>query len=95
MAKKLSDILAGLETGIGKAVRICGLLSLWEKVVDEKIRKNASAVKIANRTLFISTSSPAWAQELSFLKTEIIRKFNEKAGREEIKDIRFRTSADQ
>ncbi len=91
MVEKLADILGGIEHGIGRTVRLCGLLNLWEEIVDERVRRNASALKIRNRTLYISTSSPAWAQELSFLKKEIIQKFNEKAGKEAISDVKFRS----
>jgi predicted nucleic acid-binding Zn ribbon protein len=93
MVEKLADILGGIEHGIGGTVKLCGMLSLWEEVVDERVRRNASAIKIRNRTLYVSTSSPAWAQELSYLKKEIIQKFNEKAGKEAIKDIRFKSGA--
>ena len=54
--------------------------------------QDSKAVKISNRTLYIKTSSPAWAQELSFLKSEIIIKFNQQAGEEAINDIRFSAS---
>jgi len=68
----------------------CQVLSLWPEVIDEGIRKNTEAVKIKNQVLYVSTSSSVWAQELTFLKEEIIKKINEKAGREVIKDIRFK-----
>lgn len=89
MTEKLADVLGGMDTGLGKAIEICGRLSLWEQVVDERVRKNAAAVKIINRTLYVSTATPTWANELSYLKKEIIKKFNEKAGQEVIRDIRF------
>ena len=90
MTKKLSEILEKLQTGPARTLRACKLLSLWSKVVDEKIGKQTEAVKIRNRTLYVSTRSPAWAQELSFLKDKIIKKFNEQAGEEAIQDIKFR-----
>ncbi|MFC1571720.1 DUF721 domain-containing protein [Candidatus Margulisiibacteriota bacterium] len=90
MAKRLADILGELEMGVGKAVELCGFLSIWGDVVDERVGRHAQAVKIRNRTLYVSTSSSTWAHELSFLKKDIIEKFNKKAGREVIGDIRFR-----
>jgi predicted nucleic acid-binding Zn ribbon protein len=92
VAEKLADILGQMDTGIARSVKLCGFLALWDEVVDERVRKNASAVKIRNRTLYISTSSPAWAQELTFLKTEFVAKFNQRAGKEVIRDIRFSAS---
>lgn len=91
MAHKLADILGQMETGVAKSVKLCSYLALWEEVVDKSISKNAAAVKVSNGTLYVTTSSPTWAQELTFLKQDIIEKFNDKAGREVIRDIRFRT----
>jgi predicted nucleic acid-binding Zn ribbon protein len=90
MAKRLAEILEHMEMGEGGSVDICRRLALWREVVDERVGKNAEAIKIRNRTLYVSTSSPVWAQELSFLKKEIIEQFNKKAGREVISDIRFK-----
>ncbi|MFH1684537.1 MAG: DUF721 domain-containing protein [Candidatus Margulisiibacteriota bacterium] len=91
MAKKLGDILDGLETGMGRSIQICSLLSLWEKVVDERVGKHTEAIKIRNGILYVSASSPAWAQELTFLKRDIIKKFNLQAGKEVINDIKFKS----
>ena len=89
MAEKLADILGKINVGVGKSIKICGFLELWDEVVDEKVRKNATAKKIWNRTLYVSTSSSVWANELTFLKRTIIKNFNEIAGETVITDIRF------
>jgi predicted nucleic acid-binding Zn ribbon protein len=89
VVNKLADILGQMETGVAKSVQLCGFLALWDEVVDERVLKNAKAIKISNRTLYVSTSSSTWAHELTFLKRDIIKKFNERAGKEVIRDIRF------
>jgi len=89
MEQKLVDILSSLNT---KAIKACGLLAIWDRVVDERVRKHTEPIKITNRKLYVTTSSSAWAQELTFLKTEIIEKFNSTAGEEAISDIRFSAS---
>ncbi len=94
MAQKLSQILAGIESGMGNTLSTCRLLSLWGKIVDERVRRQTEAVKIRNHVLYVSTSTSAWAQELSFLKREIIKKFNVEAGKEAIRDIRFRAGGE-
>ena len=91
MAKKLAEIFDGMDLGFSKTIELCNLLSLWESVVDEQVGRHTSATKIRNKTLYVSTSSSTWAQELSFLGREIIEKFNEKAGKEVICDIKFRS----
>lgn len=91
MAQQLADILDGMETGLAKSIKICGLLGLWDKVVDERVGKHTEAIKISNRILYVATSSSTWAQELSFLKKNFIEKFNKEAGKEVIKDIKFKS----
>jgi predicted nucleic acid-binding Zn ribbon protein len=91
MTEKLAEILGCMEIGVGKAIQICGLLSLWPDIVDERVGKNTEALKIRNKVLHVATSSPAWAQELTFLKNGFIEKFNQAAGRTVIKDIRFKS----
>ncbi len=92
MAEKLGEIIFNLEGGISSTLRNCQLLSLWAQVVDERVGRNTEPVKIKNRTLFVATVSPVWAQELSFLKREIIAKFNQRAGGKVISDIRFKAA---
>lgn len=87
MTEKLGNILEEVSLPL---IKNCRILSLWPQVVDERVKKNTEAIKIMNRTLYISTSSPVWAQELSFLKREIIKKFNQEAGEEVISDIKFK-----
>jgi predicted nucleic acid-binding Zn ribbon protein len=94
MTQKLSEVLAGIEGGAGNALGACRLLSLWEKVVDERVGKQTEAIKIRNRTLYVSTATPAWAQELSFLKREIVKKFNAEAGKDVIRDIKFKAGGE-
>lgn len=91
MAERLANILEGLVAGVGRTVKICNLLSVWEKVVDQRVGRHTEALKIKNGVLYVLASSPTWAQELTFLKTDIIKKFNSEAGQEAIKDIRFKS----
>ena len=76
MAQKLADVLAKLGGGLGQTLSNCNLVSLWSEVVDDRVGKHTEAVKIKYQTLYVKTSSPTWAQELSFLKPKIITKFN-------------------
>jgi len=92
MARKLADILADFDQGfgLGRTIKVCSLLTLWDKVVDKRVSQHTEPVKIYNRVLFVSVSSPTWAQELTFLKPEIIDRFNQVAGQKTISDIKFK-----
>jgi predicted nucleic acid-binding Zn ribbon protein len=92
LPEKVANIFGRLDDGFVRTVRNCRLVTLWGQVVDEKISKNTEAVKITDRTLYVLTSSPVWAQELSFLKKAIIGRFNDQAGEEAIRDIKFKAS---
>ena len=89
MIKSIAEIIEQDNIKFGGTIKICNLLNLWERVVDERVGKHTEAVKIKNQVLYVSTSSPAWAQELNFLKKKIIKKFNAAASEEVINDIRF------
>lgn len=89
MPQSLAEIIEELGSTSWGAIKNCRLLSLWSKVVDDRVQKNTDPVKIRNKVLYVSTTSSTWAQELSFLKQEIIKKFNQAASEEAIKDIRF------
>lgn len=92
MPQKLKDIFDALNSDLAIAIKNCRRLSLWNRVVDERVQKMTEAVKIRNRILYVSTSSSAWASELTFMKQAFIKKFNLLAGEEAIFDIRFKTA---
>ena len=91
MAEALADILGRLGPATA-AVESCRLAALWVEIVDERVKKHTEAIKVRGRVLYVNASSPACGQELTFLKTAIISKFNERAGAEAIRDIKFKTA---
>ena len=92
MTEKLANILNSLDLGFKKTIENCNLLALWREVVDERVGRQSEAVNISNGTLHVKTLGSTWAQQLTYLKKEIIAKFNQKAGQEVIKDIRFKST---
>ena len=85
MTQLLKDILGDLS-----CARDARVILLWTESVSAEIARHTEPVKIRNRVLYVNTKSPVWAQELGFLKPEIIRKLNEKAGFDAVQDIRFK-----
>ncbi|MDD4178801.1 MAG: DUF721 domain-containing protein [Candidatus Margulisbacteria bacterium] len=90
MPESVKEIFGRLNGGVSATIRNCGLLGIWTEINDDTVKQNTEPIKIQNRVLYVAASSPVWAQELSFLKPQIIKKFNERAGAETINDIRFR-----
>ena len=61
---------------------------LWRRIVGD-IAKNAKPRRLDGDVLFVTTSSSAWAQELTLMQRGILARINENLGGEYIKDIRF------
>lgn len=90
MTEQLKEVLSRIAGDSLPLVRQCGLLSLWSQVVDERVGQHTNPVKISNKVLLVETSNPVWAQELNFLKTALVEKFNKLAGEPAIENIRFK-----
>lgn len=89
MTLLLADILKN--NSFNKGMRDGRVVLLWEESVSAEIARQTEAVKVRNRILHVNTKSPVWAQELNFLKKEIMDRINEKAGYVAVRDIRFKS----
>ena len=76
---------AGLEKGVSQNKA----LHVWKEVVGEKVSQNTVPEKVESGILYIKTSNPTWRQELVFKKSDIIKKLNNKLGKNTIKEIKF------
>ena len=92
MAKKLDK----LSSTLGRMLKARGLqghlseyriFGQWEQTVGAVIARHAQPQGVRGKKLFLSVDSPAWMQQLSLLKPEIIEKVNRSLGRDAIKDI--------
>ncbi|KAF0134912.1 MAG: hypothetical protein FD145_293 [Candidatus Saganbacteria bacterium] len=88
MTELLSEILKGSE--INKLIKNANIVLLWSECVPREIAKNTEAIKIRNKVLYVDAKTSVWAQELNFLKKEILEKINEIAGFKAVADIRFK-----
>ncbi|HEX9020354.1 MAG TPA: DUF721 domain-containing protein [Nitrospirota bacterium] len=95
MAKKLDRFSAtlfkilkgkGLESRLSE-YRVFGL---WEKAVGRVLAAHALPQSVRGKKLALIVDSPAWMQQISLLKPEIIEKLNKGLGREAIGDIALR-----
>ena len=68
------------------------LLDDWYQIVPSSARENTRPLYISRQTLWVATSSAAWAQTLSLQRQQFLKAFNKK-GPEPIKDIRFSTAS--
>ena len=75
--------------GIENAIAQNNALNIWGETVGEKVAKNTEPDRVEHGVMIIKVSSPTWRQELYFQKNEIIKKINNKIGKNVIRDIRF------
>jgi predicted nucleic acid-binding Zn ribbon protein len=61
----------------------------WPDVVGAKVAENSRAVRIERGQLLIEVGSSVWAQELSLMRREILRKMNDRLGGRTVKSLHF------
>jgi predicted nucleic acid-binding Zn ribbon protein len=95
MAKKLDKLSHTLKTllranGLDSRVTEYGIMKHWEKSVGTGIACHARPEAVRGKKLFLTVDSPAWMQQLSLLKPEIIEKVNRTLQKNLIKEITLR-----
>jgi len=65
------------------------ILDLWENVVGEMVSKHSRPDRIVGGILYIEVKNSSWINEISFLRTDIIDKYNQTLKQKYIKDIKF------
>ncbi len=86
--KKIGALIAPLvrDMGMEEAVRFEEIRKRWDDIFDEPLSLHMSPSRLQKGELLINVDSPLWLQQLSFLKTQIVKNlspFN-------IRDVRFR-----
>ena len=61
----------------------------WAEIVGEVLAVETQAERIDGDTLIVKVHRPAWRQQLTFLKADLLAKVNSQIGEGSIKDIRF------
>jgi len=90
--QKLGDVLQDYVKAlkIDKKLKEVELIAHWDELVGKTIAKRTEKVYIKNNTLFIVIKSSVVKNELYMIKDELLKRLNEKAGEEIIKEIVFR-----
>ena len=86
--KRADSLLASVikDLGIADGVKFAEIKRDWNTIFSQPLSFHMSPSLLTNMELLIFVDSPAWLQELSFFKEEIIRKL-EPYG---VKSLRFR-----
>ncbi len=76
--------------GLGSRLSEYRIFGQWEKAVGLAIARHAQPQAVRGKKLTLIVDSPAWMQQLSLLKPEIIEKVNSTIGKKTINDITLR-----
>ena len=84
----LESLLSGMETS--PRIRENLALAYWDKIVGPQAAAATEAESVREGVLFVRTKSSVWSHELTFLKSMILAKLNQKIGKPVIREIIFR-----
>jgi predicted nucleic acid-binding Zn ribbon protein len=73
--------------GLAERLREAEIWRLWPEVVGQTVAARATPLRIIKGTLTVAVSSGPWKQELTFLKSMMIEKLNERLGGEVVREI--------
>lgn len=72
---------------IGDRYRFEQVKQKWEEIVGKMIAQRTEKMNIKYKTLYLTVNSSVIQQELQMMKTLIIKRVNEEAGREIITNV--------
>ena len=65
-------------------------LRRWPEIVGDRIAENTKPLYITENSVYVMAKGSVWCQELSYIKSKIIKEINETMGFDAIKDVRYR-----
>ena len=66
------------------------VLDIWKEIIGKDLKQYVTESRIKDNVLYVKVKSSVLKNELSYKKTELIKKINKKIGKEIIKDINLK-----
>ncbi len=63
---------------------------MWDNILEKEIIENAQPAAFKGDLLLVHVTSSVWMQQLQFIKSDIIKKINDVAGKKLVGDIKFK-----
>ena len=76
--------------GLGDKLDEMSLVKSWEELVGKMIANHTKEIYFNKGILFVRLDSSTLRQELSYVKSDLIQRLNEKAGKVMVKDIHLK-----
>lgn len=70
------------------------IIEQWDRLVGKEIAAVTSARRIDREVLWVKVSDSTWAYHLTLLKPQLIKKLNQSAGENLVRDIFFQIGMD-
>ena len=89
--KPLSEILGKLlrDEGLEAPLLQKRIVSAWDIVAGPTVVRYTQEKSIRNQTLFVKITNPALRQDLSMMRTQLVKRLNDHVGSFVISDIRI------
>ncbi len=89
--KSLADVLQKLlrEEGLEVPLQQKRIVDSWETVTGGVVARYTTEKFIKNQTLFVKITNPALRQDLSMMRSQLVKRLNEQVGSFVISDIRI------
>ncbi len=65
------------------------IIDLWNELVGDFVANNSKPIRFSGGVIYAEIDSSAWANEMTYIKEDIISKYNKKLKKHVVKDIRF------
>jgi len=88
IAEAVKDFLN--EMGLGEKLDETSLIASWEEVVGKTISSRTTKIYIKNHILYVHFNSSVVRNELQMLRSSLMNRLNERAGKQLIHDIILR-----
>ena len=87
----LDEVLKKLlrEEGLEMPLLQQRLVDAWEVVTGNVVSRYTAEKYIRNQTLFVKITNPALRQDLSMMRTQLVKRLNEQVGSFVISDIKI------
>jgi hypothetical protein len=93
--RKVGEALPQLmrDLGISRRTKEARALWAWPQVVGDFLAKDARALRLSGRVLWVAARSPSLAHQLHIESPRIIERINRLVGEAVVSEIRFRQEA--
>ncbi len=75
--------------GLQKQAHEWRVLAAWHEAAGAKLAAHARAERLVGNTLYVRVATAAWANELGYLKQQLLEKLCEALGGQGVKELRF------